>query len=116
MAVFARNHAITTGKLVEMKVDRGSGAVTLFERSEDGTQETSLGAEWDLTLPDGIAITHLEIDDDASSTGEIAFYPDGGARRGRLVLALVDDQGRMLENSEQKQVLINKVTGRVQVS
>ncbi|NIM05488.1 MAG: prepilin-type N-terminal cleavage/methylation domain-containing protein [Armatimonadetes bacterium] len=116
MAVFARTHAITAGRQVEMRVDKYAGEVALFEQSDDPDQEfSSLGARWRYSLPQNVSISAFEIGGEETEQGSIIFFPEGGAEEAYLVLSLCDSQGRIMTAAEQKQIWVNKITGRLKV-
>jgi len=116
MAVFARTQAITTGREVEMQVNRSTGEIALFEESEDPAQGfSSLGPRWSLRLPESLLLSTLEIGGEEVPEGGITFYPEGGAKEAHLVLSLRGAEGAGVPSSERKEVWVNKITGRVRV-
>jgi type II secretory pathway pseudopilin PulG len=115
MAVFARTRSITMGRQVVLRVSQPANEIALLEESTDtGGAFTSIDNRWRLRLPETLSIANLEIEGEILEEGDIVFFPEGGASEAHLVLALHPAAGKPAA-MEEKQIWVNRVTGRVKV-
>jgi|WetSurMetagenome_2_1015567.scaffolds.fasta_scaffold144519_2 Tfp pilus assembly protein FimT len=113
LAIFARSHALTSGRKVVMAVDPPQGEVSLLQPEEQSGELVLIDESWRARLPQDVAIDHLEIDGRQADQGEITFYAEGGAQSATIVLGTAGEG----QNSRraQRTLTINKITGRVKV-
>jgi len=134
MGVFARSHALATGRRVVMEIDQAGGEIALLEQAPPrmGTGQAgeayggqaagqpeefvSLGERWRMFLPEGISISSLEIDGERVEQGRITFFPQGGAQAATIIFSLADaSPSASLRTREEKEIRVNRITGRVKV-
>jgi Tfp pilus assembly protein FimT len=113
LAIFARSHALISGKKVVMAVDPSQGEISLLQPDPQSGELALIDNNQRVRLPREVAIDQLEIEGQPANPGEITFYAEGGAQSATIVLGTA---GEGQNASRVRRTLrVNKITGRVKV-